>query len=249
MSPEARAVGPVARLLSPFREFGVGAGLLYLIDRALQRISPRLGLNVYELMVQPITDKALLPAGLAKNLEFREIREGDPEIALMPARDEIKEARFRQNAQCLGVYRTEQLIGYLWFCFDSYNEDEVRCTFVLPPGRTSVFDFDLYVMPERRLGIGFAAVWHGANRYLWEQGVRHTFSRLTRFNTASRRSHAHLGWERVGLALFLKIWGVELMCSTVSPFFGMTFRSGQRLRLVLKPDALIEKQRRSTATA
>ena len=33
-----------------------------------------------------------------------------------------------------------------------------------PPDR-SVFDFDLYVMPEHRLGLGFMAVWHGANHY------------------------------------------------------------------------------------
>lgn len=249
MSPKGKKGSLAGRLLSSFREFGASAGLLYLIDRALQRMSPRLGLNLYELMVQPITDKALLPAGLAKNIEYREIREGDPEIALMPAREDIKEARFRQNAQCLGAYRKGQLIGYMWFCFDSYDEDEVRCTFVLPYGRTSVFDFDLYVMPERRLGIGFAAVWHGANRHLWERGVRHTFSRVSRFNTASRRSHAHLGGARVGLALFLKVRGVEFMCSTVSPYLGITFRGDQRLRFGLKPDVLLVNEGRSRAAA
>lgn len=242
MNPAREESSRIARLLSPFREFGLGAGVLYGIDRVLQRVSPRLGLNVYEIMVQPITGQALLPAGLAKNLEFREILEGDPEIALMPARREIKEARFRQNAQCLGAYRKGLLIGYLWFCFNSYEEDEVRCTFILPRGRESVFDFDLYVMPESRMGIGFTAVWHGANRYLWERGVRHTFSRLTRFNSASRRSHAHLGWKRVGSALFLKLWAVEFMCSTVSPYIGVTANEAQRQRLMLQPSVLYKKK-------
>ena len=68
---------------------------------------------------------------------------------MMPARPEIKEARFRQNALCLGTFVKGQLVGYIWFCFGSYEEDEVRCTYVLVNPNQSVFDFDLYILPER----------------------------------------------------------------------------------------------------
>ena len=68
------------------------------------------------------------------------------------------------------------------------------------------------------MGIGFVAVWHGANQYLQARGIRYTFSRLTRFNVASRRAHAHLGWKCVGRALFLKAWRVELMLATIAPY-------------------------------
>ena len=40
------------RIVGPFKEFGLAAGALYALDRALRGISPRFGLFVYELMVQ-----------------------------------------------------------------------------------------------------------------------------------------------------------------------------------------------------
>lgn len=226
------------RLLSPFREFGVFAGALYVLDRLMRSISPRLGLYVYELMVQPITGKALLPPNLTKNLRFAEIGAGDPDVALMPAREDIKAQRYAQGARCLGVYRKEKLIGYIWFCFERYQEDEVRCTYELTVPERSVFDFDLYVLPEHRMGIGFMAVWHGANEYLRDHGVQYTFSRLTRFNLASRRAHAHLGWRCVARAVFVQAWRVEAMFATGFPFIGLTWMPTQRLRLRLAPDAL-----------
>ena len=225
-------------IAGPFREFGALAGSLYAIDRVLRRISPRLGLYVYELMVQPITGRPLLPPNLVRNLDFVEIGRGHPDLALMPARDDIKALRFEQGARCLGVYRKGKLIGYLWFCSGRYEEDEVRCTYHLAEQDRSVFDFDLYVIPEHRMGIGFMAIWHGANLFLSERGIHYTFSRLTRFNVASRRAHAHLGWRRVGRALFLQAWSAELMLSTLFPFVALTWRRGQRVRLRLAPDAL-----------
>ena len=91
------------KLTSPFTEFGFAAAALYAADRVICRISPRLGLFVYELMVQPSTGTPLLPANLAKNLTFAVIGRGHPDIELMP---------------------------------------------------------------EHRMGIGFMAIWHGANAYL-----------------------------------------------------------------------------------
>lgn len=72
------------RLASPFKVFGPLAGLLYLIDRLLQRLSPKLGLCVYELMVQPIVAKPLLPATLAKHLRYRAIEPGGPPSSTLP---------------------------------------------------------------------------------------------------------------------------------------------------------------------
>jgi hypothetical protein len=62
-------------------------------------------------MVQPITGKPMLPGNLAKNLRFAEIVEGDPAVATMPAREDIKASRFRQGARCLGAYRNDELLG------------------------------------------------------------------------------------------------------------------------------------------
>lgn len=226
------------RVIGPFKEFGLGAGALYTVDRVLRLISPRLGLFVYELMVQPITGKAMLSPNLAKNLRFSEIGRGHPDIAAMPARADIKESRFDQGAVCLGTYRNDKLIGYIWFCFNHYLEDEVRCTYQLVDAQRSVFDFDLYVLPEYRMGVGFMGIWHGANTYLHQRGVRYTFSRLTRFNLASRRSHAHLGWRAAARAVFVQAWNLELMFASCTPYLAMTWKPSQRTRLRLAPDVL-----------
>jgi hypothetical protein len=226
------------RIVGPFREFGFAAGTLYVLDRVLRSISPRLRLFAYEFMVQPITGKPLLPANLAKNLTFVEIGRGHPDIELMPARADIKQSRFDQGAVCLGAYRKDKLIGYLWFCSHSYEEDEVRCTYNLSQPQTSVFDFDLYVMPEHRMGIGFMAIWHGANAYLHERGIRYTFSRMTRANLPSRRAHARLGARCAARAVFLQAWRLEVMLASAFPYLALTWKPLSRARLRLVPDVL-----------
>lgn len=223
------------RLAGPFREFGWRDGALYSLDRVLRGVSANCGLYVYDLMVQPIGAEPLLAPQRLKNLRFSEIPRGHPDIDRMPAREDIKALRFEQGAKCLGVYRKEQLIGFVWLCFGAYDEDEVRCTYRLLQPDRSVFDFDLYVFPEHRMGTAFMAIWHGANAYLSERGIEHTFSRVTRFNLASRRSHAQLGAARTGVAAFLKLWRIELMGASVAPWFALTWSRAQRVELRLAP--------------
>jgi hypothetical protein len=222
-------------MTGPFREFGIVAGTLYATDRLLQKLSPRLRLYAYEFVAQPIPDKPLLRPGHVKGFEFREIKRDDPEVGLMPARAEIKEQRFERGAVCLGAYRKTTLIGYIWLGFREYEEDEIRCTYSLAEPARSVFDFDVYLFPEHRMGLGFMAIWHGANEHLRNRGVRFTFSRVSRSNLASRRSHARLGARIVGRAIFLQAWGSEWMLSTLSPYLFFSGSSRRRPRLTLGP--------------
>ena len=228
----------LSKIVGPFREFGAVLCLLYSIDRLLSSFSPEVHLYVYELIVQPITDRPLLPARLNKQLEIREIKAGDPELALMPVRPEVMRARLAQNAICLGAFAKGAMIGYMWFCSRSYDEDEVRCTYFMTPADVSVFDFDFYLFPEHRMGLGFVALWNGANEYLSRQGILYTFSRLTRFNVASRRAHQHLGGKVVGRVLFLQAWRLEIMLATLFPYVHVSIAKSGRVQLTLRPDAL-----------
>ena len=58
----------LAKFAGAIKEFGLAAGMLYVADRALRMLSPRLGLFVYELMAQPIPDKPLLSAKDRKSI-------------------------------------------------------------------------------------------------------------------------------------------------------------------------------------
>jgi len=225
----------LSKITGPFREFGPFAGLLYAIDRVLSSFSPRLHLYVYELTVQPITDKPLLPGRLNKQLEIREIKAGDPQIALMPVRPEVMQARLAQDSICLGAFNKGIFIGYMWFCNSTYDEDEVRCTYLLDPTQESVFDFDFYLFPEHRMGLGFVGLWNGANEFLNRRGIHYTFSRLTRFNVASRRAHHRLGGKVIGRALFLQMWQVEVMLATLFPYVHLSMTKAGRVHLTLRP--------------
>ena len=234
-----------ARFRSPFTEFGFAAGMLYVIDRCLSGVSSQLRLFVYELMVQPIGEKPLLPSSMLRHLNSRQLDRTDAALHLIPAPPEVKNARFDQGAICLAVSYKADPLGFLWLCRDRYQEDEVRCTFVLSPAAQSVFDFDFYVLPKHRLGIGFAALWQAANQYLRERGVKYTYSRLTRFNTASRRAHEHLGWARVAPAVFLKIWFVEVLFTSIRPYLMVSVQRTRRVHIELRPDVLIARQNAS----
>ena len=217
-----------------FRQFGFAVGLLYGLDRFLQRLSSNLRLYAYEFMVQPIHTKPLVPARFTRNFEIREIKHDDPEVDLMPVRPDIKRSRFDQNAVCLGAFQNGQFIAYMWFCFRAYDEDEVRCTYLLMPESQAVFDFDLYIFPQHRLSLAFIGIWNGANQYLSERGIKYTFSRLTRFNVGSRRAHEHLGWKRVGRAIFLQAWSLEVMMATIFPYLLLSLGKANRVRLKLR---------------
>ena len=219
------------KVVTLFREFGVGGGLLYACDRMLSRVSSNLRVHAYELTVQPIAGAPASPRRASK-LRIREVGYDDPAMARMPVRPAVMQARRAQRATCLGAFRNETLVAYMWFCRDTYDEDEVRCTYVLPAGDGCVFDFDFYVFPEHRMGTAFAALWNGATEFLNERGVRETWGRLTRFNLASRRAHGHLGARVAGRAVFIRLGTLEIMCATLAPYVHVSLTRRVRLRLV-----------------
>lgn len=226
------------RITGPFREFGGFAGTLYAVDRVLRGISPRLRLWYFELMAQPVPDQPLLPERLARALELRELQAGDPDLARMPIPAEIVDYRFSQGAISLGAYKKGEFIGYIWFCFERYREDEVRCIYELTPPERTVFDFDLYLFPKHRMGLGFVGIWNAANRFLRERGIDCSYSRVDRYNLASRQAHARLNWRRVGRAWFVQAWRMELMISTLRPYLNLSFSDARPPSLRLTPDVL-----------
>lgn len=226
------------KLIVPFREFGAYGGLLYLLNRAGARVSSRIRVLCYDLMVQPIAQKPRVPARLARAFEIRPIRQGDPEIDRMPVRPGVPDLRFAQDATCLGLFRDGEMLGYMWYCDRVYREDEARLDYHVSPEGEAVFDFDFYLFPDRRIGLGFAALWDGVDRHLAGRGVKYTYSRVSRFNLDSRRAHDHLGWKRVGSMTILGAGFFEVGWGTVSPYLHVSVRESGRTRLALRPDVL-----------
>lgn len=223
------------RIAGAVREFGVPVGIAYLFSQALSRLSPKLSFQLYEFMMQPIGDAVRHGRGRTQ-LSIREIPLDDPLLQRMPVRPDVLASRIAQRATCLGAFDgAGDLIGYMWFREGAYEEDEVRCTYVVSPSHQAVFDFDFYLLPEHRMGTAFASLWNGAFAELSRRGIRYSYSRMTRFNLASRRAHRRLGGAVVGRATFLKLFGMEIMLSTIAPFVSLSLSDRRRVRLVLEP--------------
>ncbi len=193
------------RLREPFRDFGLVDGCLYLADRLLRALSPSCGLYPYEFLVQRVPATGLLPAALAKNIAAERLVPGHPLLMHVSAPASEVAHRFAAGAQGVAATRKAKLLGYAWWCGREYFEREVRCTFVLAGSGRDVFDFDVYVLPEQRMGLGFMAVWHVLVQQMRESGVASSYSRISRFNVASRRAHLRLGARPIGRAVFVRL--------------------------------------------
>ena len=212
----------VRRLAGPFREFGGVIGGLYLVDWALKLLSPAWGVYPYAFVVQPIPDQPLLPSALSKNIGVERLRPSGPWLDQMVVPAPVLANRFAQGACGIAVLRKGQLTGYAWWTAASYPEQEVRCNFVLSEPAHAVFDFDVHVMPEHRMGLGFMSVWHAFVEELRRDGVKHSYSRISRFNLASLRAHARLGAQPIGRAIFVRVGALTLALMGRFPFVGVS---------------------------
>lgn len=221
------------RVFGPFREFGAFHGTLYALNQMLRRLSPNCGVYPYEFYVQPIGDRPLLPPALLKTLRAERLAPGHALLAAVPVPVPVLAARFAHGAQAVVALRKEEPVGYAWWCGGGYEEQEVRCTFEVATSETAVFDFDVYVLPSHRMGLGFMSVWHVFMEQLRGAGVTHSYSRISAFNLASRRAHARLGARVIGRAVFVRLGPLSLALTGRFPYARAAVGRGCGLRMRL----------------
>lgn len=212
-------------------------GPLYLVAQALERSTGgRVRLVRYHVVAQPI---ALPTAPLRPdaNTVIRAALPGDPLADTFPRPPAVIAGRFASGAGCLVAEVKQRFAGFLWWRRGRYEEDEVRCTFVLDQPASSAWDFDVYVDPAYRHGRTMARLWQAANERLADEGVRWTCSRISAFNAASLASHARLGARRLQRASFLVVGPWQLAVFSGRPFLHLSFGPSQvpRLPVVTPP--------------
>ena len=202
--------------------------LFYGFNRAMEklRIGPRI--YYYRLFAQPVSNKSIVPPALGRTINVRPIAKNDPAFAFMPVPPHIVSQRLAQSAYCIGAFKDQELVAYLWICPGPYEEDEVRCRFVPLPEGKAVWDFDVYVLPRHRMGLAFARLWSEANHYLNRRDVIVTYSRVSAFNSMSLRSHQSLNAQKVGTALFFVAGRLQLTISTRPPYVHISARNASR---------------------
>ena len=222
------------KLRAVFDEFGAKAPL-YLLGRALE--GTPFGVHAYRLVAQPVAPKPLLPPSRGRTIEIRLMQRGDPAFAGLPLTQAVLDYRFGQGAVCLGAFKGGAVIGCLWLCLGPYLEDEVRCRFV---PQDASWDFDVYLLPEHRVGFGFARLWDEANAYLRARGLHWSISRIDVLNTKSLAAHDKLGIRTLATAVFLRLGPLQVMLADRSPVIHLSLSaaSAPTLRLAAPAPAL-----------
>lgn len=216
------------RLRRTAAQLGWPDTLCYCLDRLLARIGWRL--RKYYFVAQP-TAQATTPARSGLHRAALPERGGAFTIRLASGGADVPLThprpravicrRFAQGAQTLQAWRGEQLAGFLWFLPNAYQEDEVRARYRLASPQ-SLWDFDVYVAPEYRLGPLFRRLWSEAHVMMRSQDVRWTCSRISAYNPASRGAHARLGAVTLGAAVFLSCGEWQWTFATQAPYFHLS---------------------------
>lgn len=193
------------------RQLGLVDGLLYLTGRALQRASGgRANLVKYRLVAQRIGGPAAVAMRPDPVTQMLPVRAGDPLEVAFPRPPEVLARRWAAGARCTVALVRDEFAGFIWIQRGAYDEDEVRCRYVLDDPRACVWDYDVYVEPKYRLGRTMARLWSHVDAGLAAEGVRWSCSRISAFNAASLASHARLGLAPLGSALFLVLGPLQL---------------------------------------
>lgn len=215
----ASLIGKVKRLVW---ELGLAGAVCYVVYRLCAKSRGLVSLHSYLFVAQPIPDKALLPPQRGRSIVVRQIGAKDPALLSLPLDEKVLCYRAEQGAICFGAFKDGEIIGCLWVCLSPYEEDEVRCRYHPTPPDTSAWDFDVYLKPPHRSGLGFARLWDEANDFLRRRGITVSWSRISAFNPSSLASHARLGANIVGKATFFRFGGCQLMVASVPPRFHLS---------------------------
>jgi len=208
-----------------FRRLGAWNGSLCLASRALEAATRRrCRLLKYYFFAQPIPDGALAPVRPNERVRIDRIDAGDPMVARFPRPPAVIARRFAEGAVCFVARRDDEFVGFLWLQQDAYQEDEVRCRFVLAPHGRAAWDFDVHVEPAFRMGRAFARLWEAANAHLRERGVEWSLSRISAFNPDSVRAHARLRSRRIGGGVFLCAGPLQVSLLDCAPYAHVSLR-------------------------
>ena len=208
---------------------GTAARWLYRVHRAMQKLSGgRAALHVYLFCAQPTAQPGLSKLRDDSQTVIVPVEPGSEWTATFPRPAAVIAQRFVQGARCFAVLVKNSFAGHIWLVHEAYEEDEVRCRYLLPPTPASVWDFDVFIAPDFRAGRTMARLWKASSARLHEEGVVWTFSRISLFNAASIQSHERLGASHVATGAFAVVGSLQLALFSGTPYVHLSWRRGDR---------------------
>ena len=218
------------------RSLGVADGLLYLASRVFERISfGTIRLLRYRFIAQPIGYSAATVMRADSATIVLPTPPESPLVAAFPRPPQVLRRRYEGGAECFAAMVRTAFAGFIWFQRVAYEEDEVRCRYVLAAPERCVWDFDVYVEPRFRFGRTLARLWHAVDTHLAKQGIQWSFSRISAFNANSIAAHTRLGIVDCGSATFLCVGALQIAVLSTPPFMHLSFSSRHRPSIRLSP--------------
>jgi hypothetical protein len=229
----------VEPLMSAIRSLGFTNGLLYLLGRAMQALSGgRWRLIRYYLVAQPVPSPFIPVCRSSESERVLEITLPNPIIEKFPRPYSVIQGRFKKKYVCLAACSKQRFSGFLWFARGSYDEDEVHCRFVLAAPISTVWDFDVHVEPDFRLGRTFARLWDAANERFSSDGIEWSISRISAFNKQSIQSHGRMGILRLHVLTFVCLGKLQIGLMSCRPYFNICWNGLNSPTVVLEPPRL-----------
>lgn len=221
----------ITRAKLSIQELGIVNAALLALNRFVRVMSRgRARIFKYYFVGQPVAPLALIKRTTG-SVTIRKIEKDDAEVHAFPRPQTVIRDRYRQGAHCFAAYKDNEFAGYIWLMLKSYDEDEVRCSYLPLPVGQSAWDFDVHVETPYRLGRLFARLWDTANEFLRTRGFTWTLSRISAFNPISLTSHVRMGSKILGSAIFFCVGPWQLMLASVRPFIHLSSSSYPRISL------------------
>lgn len=170
----------------------------------------------YRFYSQPISKKRRVSEKKFSQYEFDILFENSKLLEQLERPTEIINSRFEQGAVCIAAKKDEIFIGCIWLIKERYIEDEVHAIYHFPSN--SIWDFDVYVIPKKRLTPVFAALWDKADIWMSSESIENTLSRISAYNSSSIRSHTSGGATEIGWMIAICGKNSQLTLCSLRPF-------------------------------
>jgi len=212
------------------------ARLLYLLDRSLDKLTFGCArLHVYVFCAQPIGVGAFSGIRDDPHTVVQKVASDSLLTGSFPRPSKVIHERFMHGSTCYAATVRGVFAGFIWLARGAYEEDEVRCRYMLHPNHESVWDFDVYVEPRLRLGRTLGRLWRAVDTALKEQGVRWSISRISLFNPGSIQAHERLGVVHLASGAFLTLGPLQLSLFSKAPFAHLSVGPAWRPAIALTP--------------